>query len=273
MQKNIHSKEEAFHDQWAKSQNLDVVDIIRANEAITAPEMRSIAKQIQNHGGKKILDIGCGLGEVSVYFAYKGFDVTALDISSEMLKVTKRLAAKYNVSVNTIHSTAESLNIQKNEKFDIIYVGNLFHHVDINETLIKLKPHLKKGGMLISWDPLAYNPVINVYRKIAMGVRTDDEHPITRSDIKLFKQNFLNVKTEYYWLTTLVIFLIMYFIERRNPNKERYWKKVVEEAEKWAWIYKPLAIIDRIILFLIPPLRMLCWNIVITATNPKNKLI
>ena len=269
MSSKIHQKEEDFHDQWAKSENLDIVDVFITNEAITAPEMRSITRQIKAHGGKDILDIGCGLGEVSVYFACQGYDVTALDISSEMLKATKLLASKYNVKVNTVHSTAESLNIDKKKRFDIIYVGNLFHHVDIKATLLKLKPYLNEGGMLISWDPLAYNPIINVYRKIAMGVRTEDEHPLTRNDIKLFKQNFSDVKTEYYWLTALVIFLIMYFLQRRDPNKERYWKKVVDESDKWKWIYKPLEIVDRILLIIFPPLRLLCWNIVVTATKPK----
>ena len=103
-----------------------------------------------------------------------------------------------------------------------------------------------------------------------MGVRTEDEHPLTRNDIKLFKQNFFDVKTEYYWLTTLVIFLIMYLLQRRDPNKERYWKKIVDEGDKWKWIYKPLAIIDRILLSIFPPLKFLCWNVVITASKPKN---
>ena len=57
----------------------------------------------------------------------------------------------------------------------------------------------------------------------------------------------------------------MALIQRRNPNKERFWKVILEEGNKWAWIYKPLEKLDKIILFLCPPLRLLCWNIVIFA--------
>ena len=53
--------------------------------------MRYISKVILKHGGKDILDVGSGLGEASVYFALKGLNVTALDISKGMLDFTKSL--------------------------------------------------------------------------------------------------------------------------------------------------------------------------------------
>ena len=85
MSNNIHRKEEDFHDQWAKSESIEYIDVIKMNESITAPEMRYITDIILTHGGSTLLDVGSGLGEASVYFATKGLDVTALDISSEML--------------------------------------------------------------------------------------------------------------------------------------------------------------------------------------------
>ena len=72
----------------------------------------------------------------------------------------------------------------------------------------------------------------------------------------------------YFWLTTLVIFVIMAFVQRRDPNKQRFWKAVVEEGEKWGWLYKPLEKLDRVILTLCPPFRLPCWNVVIPARHP-----
>jgi hypothetical protein len=139
--------------------------------------------------------------------------------------------------------------------------------VDIEATLRRVKPHLKPGGLFVSWDPLAYNPAINVYRKKAMDVRTEDEHPLTLRDIRLFKKYFSTVETRYFWLTTLVIFVIMALVQRRNPNKERFWKTVVDECDRWAPLYRPLELLDRLLLRLLPPLRLLCWNVVIIAQN------
>ena len=44
---------------------------------------------------------------------------------------------------------------------------------------------LKPGGMFFSYDPLTYNPLINVYRRMATAVRTTDEAPLTVADIRL----------------------------------------------------------------------------------------
>ena len=263
-----YKNEESFHDDWAKNTNVERIDVVQMNESITAPEMRYITKTItaaKKQG--KLLDIGCGLGEASVYFALKGFEVTATDISNEMLITTQKLASNNNVNLRTHKSTAESL-LLGDEKFDVIYVGNLFHHVDIPQALLGIKQHLREDGILVSWDPLAYNPVINVYRKMAMNVRTEDEHPLTRKDLKLFKENFKDVEMKFFWFSTLIIFILMYLVQRKNPNKVRFWKAVVEDGDKWAWLYKPLASFDNFILSVFPFLKLLCWNVVIVAKNP-----
>jgi 2-polyprenyl-3-methyl-5-hydroxy-6-metoxy-1,4-benzoquinol methylase len=261
--------EEEFHDNWALSEDFTNIDVININEAVTAPEMRHITKSLGDITGRSLLDLGCGLGEASVYFAIKGAKVTSTDISGKMLELTKDLAKRYDVDVATHKSTAEDLMFEADTQFDIIYSGNLFHHIDMNEVLPRLVKILKEDGTLVSWDPIAYNPIINIYRKIAMQVRTVDEHPLTVKDIKRFDEYFNKVEKTYFWFSTLVIFMIMAAVQFRNPNKVRYWKKVVEEGDKWAFIYKPLAALDKFLLMIFPPFRYLCWNVVIKASGPK----
>ena len=64
----------------------------------------------------------------------------------------------------------------------------------------------------------------------------------------------------------------MAIVQRRNPNKERFWKVILEEGEKWKWLYKPLEILDKVFLFLFPPLRLLCWNVVLIGINRGKKI-
>jgi 2-polyprenyl-3-methyl-5-hydroxy-6-metoxy-1,4-benzoquinol methylase len=257
--------EREFHDAWANSEDVEKIDVRASNEVCTAPEMRYITERLGNIKGKRLLDVGCGLGEASVYFAMLGADVTSSDLSQGMLDATTRLALANGVSIKQHVASAEDMQLPPEAKFDIIYAGNLLHHVDIEETITRIKPHLAVGGVFVTWDPLAYNPAINVYRSMATDVRTPDEHPLKWSDIKLFRKHFGTVETRYFWLTTLLIFVIMVLAQRRNPNKERFWKVVVQEGEKWSWLYYPLDKLDRLLLAIFPPLRLLCWNVVIVC--------
>ncbi len=263
------AKERAFHDAWANSEPVEEIDVRLVNEACTSPEMRYIRQRLGDIRGKRLLDVGCGLGEASVYFALLGAEVTSSDLSEGMLEATGRLARKNGVGVSPHVAAAEDLRLPADALFDIIYAGNLLHHVDIDQTLSRMVRHLAPNGVLVTWDPLAYNPVINAYRALATQVRTPDEHPLKWADIRLFRKYFDVVETRYFWLSTLIIFLIMALIQRRNPNRERYWKAVVLEGEKWRWLYAPLEKLDRLLLWLVPPLRPLCWNVVITASAPR----
>ena len=259
--------ERDFHDAWAESEDVEQIDVRGANEVCTAPEMRYITKRLGNLKGKRLLDVGCGLDEASVYFAMQGADVTSSDLSQGMLDATGRLAQANGVSIRKHLASAEDLQLPPNAKFDVIYAGNLLHHVDIETMISRVKPHLAPNGLFVTWDPLAYNPAINVYRSMATEVRTPDEHPLTWSDIKLFHRHFGRVETRYFWFTTLIIFVIMALAQRRDPNKERFWKVILKEGPKWAWLYRPLEALDRVLLTLIPPLRLLCWNVVVVCHN------
>jgi len=259
-----------FHDDWANSVDITKLDVVHVNEAVTSPELRYITSQYAPWAGKAVLDVGCGLGEAGVYFAIKGADVTSLDLSPGMLRVAERLAKKYNVKVTPHLASAEDMGLSPEQKFDVIYLGNLFHHVDIEKCILQLKDHLKPEGVMVSWDPVAYNPIINVYRWMATENRTPDEHPLRLKDLKIFRKHFTEVKTSWFWLTSLLVFILMFVFERRHPNQDKFWKKVIDDSEKWKPIYRPLAALDRVLLKLLPFLKPLCWNVVIEARGAKS---
>ena len=154
-------------------------------EGPTAVENRFILKLMGPLAGKRLLDIGSGLGESSVYFALQGADVTALDISPGMVETTLNLGKRYGVELKGVVSVAEGLNVPS-ESYDIVYIANAIHHVQDRTTMFKeIHRVLKPGGRFFSYDPLAYNPAINIYRRMATEVRTPDERPLTRADVKL----------------------------------------------------------------------------------------
>jgi len=99
--------------------------------SLDRPGNRCILRQIDLRGGlkgKRVLDVGAGLGESSVYFALQGADVTTTDISPEMVAFAQRLAEHHGTSVRGAVSTGESLNVDPGS-FDYVYIANTVHHV------------------------------------------------------------------------------------------------------------------------------------------------
>ncbi|MFC1699958.1 class I SAM-dependent methyltransferase [Candidatus Omnitrophota bacterium] len=259
-------EEELFHNQWAVSLEPEAVLVDETFAACTAPENRLIVKRLGEVKNKTVMDLGCGAGEAAVYFAKQGADVIAVDASTEMLQLVRKVAGRHGVSVVTEKLHSEKLDFE-DESFDIVYAANLLHHVEIEKTVREIRRVLKKGGIFVSYDPLAYNPFINIYRNISTEVRTKNEHPLTVNDIKTIKKIFQNVATDAKWLITLWIFVKFYFVDRINPNKERFWKKSIEEHKKLENLYDRLERVDNFILAACPFLKIFCWNVVIFAVK------
>ena len=146
---SILEKEEKFHDEWAKSVNIDNILVDEYFESCTTPENKYLIKKIGDIKGKKLLEIGCGFGEASVYFAKQGAEVTATDLSGEMLNIALELAKKHNVEIKTLKSASDKIEVE-DESFDIVYAGNLLHHVDIDNTLKEVYRILRGGGIFIN---------------------------------------------------------------------------------------------------------------------------
>jgi len=266
-----HQEEACFHDGWAAATAVGDIRVRDCFEAITAQEnsfiMRLIDRKIGGIEGRKVLDIGSGLGESAVYFALKGADVTAADISPEMVGRCMETARHHGVEgrVKGVVSPAEGLDLP-GEEFDVIYMANLLHHVsDFAPLLQGLKEHLRPGGLFVSWDPIAYNPLINVYRRMAKDVRTRNERPLRRRDLDAIGRIFPGMEHREFWLLTLALFLKYYLIDEKDPNKCRYWKEVLTETESGiGWWFRPLLKVDEIVLKL-PGIRWLAWNTVVWA--------
>jgi len=260
------SKERQFHDTWAAAIDVDGIRVADYFEACTAPENRFILQQLGDIRGKRLLDLGCGAGENSVYFAQQGADCVAADYSPGMVNVALKLAAANGVKIEGRTANAMALDFADNT-FDIVYASNLLHHIpDPQVTLREMHRILKPGGKACFWDPLKHNPLINVYRRMATEVRTDDEMPLDINIVKGVQSLFSQTHYETFWLASLWIFLHFYLIEKVDPNQERYWKKIILEHERLSSIYWRLEAIDQK-LKSVPLIKRFAWNIAVVATK------
>jgi SAM-dependent methyltransferase len=256
-------REKIFHDNWASRIDVETLNVDAAFEGSTAPENRYILSKLGQLKGRYLLDLGCGAGESSVYFARQGAHCVAGDYSPGMVEAAGRLAKRYGVEIVFRVIDAMQIDFDSNV-FDIVYASNILHHVDANKALKEIHRVLKPGGVAGIWDPLKHNPVINIYRRMASKVRTDDEHPLSIRTINRVKQIFSKVEYDTFWLATLWIFLRFYLIEGIHPNEERYWKKILTDELRLRRTYYRLEKLDYL-LKKISYMKRFSWNIAIVA--------
>ena len=77
--------------------------------------------------GARVLELGCGEGRDSVYFASRGFDVTAVELSRAGLRKGARLARARAVEVRWVCADAADLPVVG--RFDLVYSCGAVHYV------------------------------------------------------------------------------------------------------------------------------------------------
>ena len=133
---------------------------------------------------RTILELGCGTGGHASYLSQRGYDITGVDLSDEMLDIArqKQQSSTDAVCGSTSFALGDIRTVFFNRTFDAII--SLFHVVsyqttndDLLATFNNVKRHLSPGGVFVfdCW----YGP----------GVLTDP--PVTR--VKMFSGNGLSI--------------------------------------------------------------------------------
>jgi 2-polyprenyl-3-methyl-5-hydroxy-6-metoxy-1,4-benzoquinol methylase len=121
-----------------------------------------------------IVDLGCGTGIDSICLAKLGYNVTAFDISKEMLNKAIENANNHNVKIKfrNVDLTGE---INFSEKYDyVISMGNTLANIPfekIKSLFINIKKILKPNGKFI-FQIVNYNKILNEKKRI-LGVTED----------------------------------------------------------------------------------------------------
>lgn len=97
--------------------------------------------------GKRVLEIGCGIGTDAVEYARHGAIYTGVDISSESIKLAKQRFDVYGLSGNFINIDAASEDLSELGKFDLVYSFGVIHHYpDIDTIIDRVRSVLLSGS-------------------------------------------------------------------------------------------------------------------------------
>lgn len=80
--------------------------------------------------GKKVLEIGCGIGTDTMNFARAGAEVTAVDLSGDSLELARKRAEVFGLdNIRFYQSNAEELSsVVPIERYDLVYSFGVIHH-------------------------------------------------------------------------------------------------------------------------------------------------
>jgi SAM-dependent methyltransferase len=153
-------------------------DEVEARKYFVEPHIPKFA-QFERWKGKKVLEIGCGIGTDSINFARAGADVTVVDLSQESLELCKKRFEVFGLKANFFLGDAEHLGeFVPVERYDLIYSFGVIHHTPHPERVFEqikqyCKPDTELRVMLYSkwsWKVLW---IIAVYGKGAIW-RSDE---------------------------------------------------------------------------------------------------
>lgn len=98
--------------------------------------------------GQRLLDVGCGRGELVAHLSDKGFDVTGVDYSADAIDMAKKMYPKgrfLQMDVGDIDFTKQT--------FDRVFILGTIEHLtkaEIEKLMSNVKRILSPGGMVIA---------------------------------------------------------------------------------------------------------------------------
>jgi SAM-dependent methyltransferase len=128
----------------------------------------------------RLLDLGCGTGWTSAFFARRGYAVTGQDIAPDMIEFAERNKRRYEAEqLDFVVSDYESLNFV--EPYDCaVFYDSLHHAADERAALESAFRALRPGGILVTHEPGAG------HSKSADSVRAMELYGVTEKDMPPF---------------------------------------------------------------------------------------
>ena len=105
-------------------------DEVEARKYFVEPHIPGFA-EFERWRGKRVLEVGCGIGTDSINFARAGAELTAVDLSGESLRIAEQRAEVMGVARPDpfVQANAEELtSALAGEPFDLVYSFGVVHH-------------------------------------------------------------------------------------------------------------------------------------------------
>jgi 2-polyprenyl-3-methyl-5-hydroxy-6-metoxy-1,4-benzoquinol methylase len=155
----------------------------------TLRHLEAVLAALDPKPGMRILEIGCGMGRFSLLLAERGCEVTAVDLSPDLLAEF----AKHDPdgSVQTVCCDAAELDRHVEGPFDAAVGFFFLHHLaDIEPVLRAAAGVLRPGAKVAFCEPNAYNPLFYLQILVTPGMTWRGDGGIVRMRPGFFTSAF-----------------------------------------------------------------------------------
>lgn len=126
-------------------------DEVERRKYFVEPHIPGFA-EFDRWSGKRVLEIGCGIGTDTINFARAGAQITAVDLSPKSIEVAQQRAGIFGVSdrIRFYCGNSEELDqVVPVEPYDLVYSFGVIHHTPHpDRTIEQIKKYLAANGEL-----------------------------------------------------------------------------------------------------------------------------
>jgi 2-polyprenyl-3-methyl-5-hydroxy-6-metoxy-1,4-benzoquinol methylase len=112
-------------------------DEVEARKYFVEPHIPGFA-EFPKWSGKKVLEVGCGLGTDAANFARAGADYTGVELSAASMELAKKRFDVFGLRGNFVECNAEQLTSKlPTANFDLVYSFGVIHHTPNQRAVVE----------------------------------------------------------------------------------------------------------------------------------------
>jgi ubiquinone/menaquinone biosynthesis C-methylase UbiE len=192
-------REREFHDQLAA--DLDPAQMPPGPLNVLDAAMVDAVGEMK---GRRVLDLGCGSGDLTVLLALAGAHVTGVDLSPGMISVAKERTERFAPTADATFAAAPAEELPLADgSVDVILGRFILHHLDIPRAAKECARVLAPGGKALFVENSGRNPILMFSRSHLAGrfgiprYGTADERPLSQQDLAALREHLPELQLEY----------------------------------------------------------------------------
>lgn len=154
--------------------------------------------------GVRVLDLGCGSGDLALHLVGAGAEVVALDLSPGMVDIARQRVEAFGggAKATFVAAPVEDSGLP-DAHFDVVVGRFILHHLDVGVAAAEIARILRPGGKAVFAENSGRNRLLMLARRHVAGrfgvprLGTEDEHPLSAADIAAAGSAFSSVELRY----------------------------------------------------------------------------